>query len=1057
MIRIACSLALAAIATVFAPCSVLAQGSVTIFGSVTDGSGAAVPGARITATSAQTAFERMAVSDASGNYVISPLPVGTYTVKAELTGFKTFVQEHIQVQVDENRRVNIVLEVGPLAESVTVAGEHAQVDTRTGTLREVVDSRRIVELPLNGRNPLQLQLLVAGAGGRAGQGQAQNDSVSINGSRTNSNNYALDGADNHDPYFNTPSVFPSPDALEEFSLQTSSYSADKGRNAGALMNAVTKSGTNDFHGTAFEFMRDEALNARNFFSDTVPPFERHQFGGTAGGPLRRDRTFFFFSYQRTTQESAPGSVTATVLTDAQRGGDFSQSATPLRDPRGGTFPGNIIPGSRLHPASLRFLEAFVPRPNRPGGLLTFASQETLTDDQVIVKADHHLGAANHLSGRLLYNFNDRGEATANLPGFLAAIEYSNWSFVLNDLHIFSPRFTNGLTFSYNDIDRRQLSIVPGNQTWSDFGAGFTRTFTASAPAAMHTQVDGYFNAFSRFPLNHFRKNIQISDVVTLNRGSHLLKVGGDGRRSILDLQEFFRGDPFVRFRATFTGNAAADFLLGLPTVVEQIAEDTNHPRTTEYALFVQDDWTVSSRLTLNLGLRWDPYLPFIDETDRFSQIRPGQQSTVFPTAPEGVVFPGDPGVPRSVIEKKLWNLGPRLGFAYDPFGAGRTSVRGGYGLFYSQIRQQAHNQISTNQPFSLKLTINNPPGGIDNPYQSTGNPFPFVPPQTPEERSTYRFLTPMAITQWDPDFRNAIVQQWNINLQQRLFGTYIATVAYVGSRGDHLFMTNELNPAIFGAPGRTLDERRPLYPTFASVTNQSSNARSEYHALQLSLNKRLSHGFSILSNYTWSRLRDNASADGDGPPNPFDLDANWGISDLDLEHRFVASFMWQLPDLTGRTAWIRHVLGGWHANAIVTLESGNPFTIVSGRDNSQSGVNRDRADQVGDPELDSGRPRAELVARYFNTDAFGVNAPGTFGNSGRNILKGPGFASVDFGLVKNVRLPRGHAIQLRTEFFNLFNRVNLSNPVNNVSAPNFGEIISAGSPRVIQLALKYAF
>jgi hypothetical protein len=315
----------------------------------------------------------------------------------------------------------------------------------------------------------------------------------------------------------------------------------------------------------------------------------------------------------------------------------------------------------------------------------------------------------------------------------------------------------------------------------------------------------------------------------------------------------------------------------------------------------------------------------------------------------------------------------------------------------------------------------------------------------------------MAMTQWDPDFRNAIVQQWNVNLQQRLFGTYIATIAYVGGRGDHLFMTTELNPAIFGAPGRTLDERRPLYPSFASITNQSSDARSEYHALQLSLNKRLSRGFSILSNYTWSRLRDNASADGDGPPNPFDLEANWGISDLDIEHRFVTSFIWQLPDLADHTAWVRHVLGGWHTNAIVTLESGSPFSIVSGRDNSQSGVNRDRADQVGDPELDSGRSRAELIARYFNTDAFRVNAPSTFGNSGRNILRGPGFASVDFGLVKNVRLLRGHSVQFRTEFFNLFNRVNLGNPVNNVSAPNLGEIISAGSPRVIQLALKYSF
>lgn len=1041
----------------FAPPLAWAQGSVTIFGTVTDATGGVVAGATITALNTDTGFARETLSATDGTYAITQLPVGVYTVKGELPGFQTFVQERVQVQVDENRRVSMVMKVGAVSESVTVAAEVAQVETRTGALREVVDSQRIVELPLNGRNPLQLQYLVAGAGGRAAQGQAQNESVSINGSRGNANNYALDGADNHDPYFNTPAVFPSPDALEEFSLQTSSYGADKGRNAGAFMNAVTKSGTNALHGSAFEFLRNEMLNARNFFANTVPPFKRHQFGGTAGGPIRHDKTFFFASYQRTTQRSAPGSVTATVLTDAQRRGDFSSVPTPLRDPRGGVFPGNVIPSNRLHPATLKFLDAFVPLPNRAGRLLTFASQETLEDDQVIGKIDHHVSGANRLSGRFLYNFNDRGEATGNLPGFLAAIEYSNWSFAVSDLHVFSPRATNALTFSYNDIDRRQLSIVPGNRTWTDFGAGFTRAFTASAPAAMHTMVDGYFNAFSRFPLNHFRKNIQISDMVTLTRGAHLLKMGGDVRRSILDLQEFFRGDPFVRFRATFTGDAAADFLLGLPSVVEQIAEDTNHPRATEYAAFVQDDWTVSQRLTLNLGLRWDPYLPFVDETDRFSQVREGQKSQVFPAAPAGTVFPGDQGVERSIIEKKLASFGPRVGFAFDPLGTSRMSVRGGYGVFYAQIRQQAHNQISTNQPFSLKLTINNPSGGLTSPYADTGDPFPFEPPTSDQARAGYRFLTPMAVTQWDRDFRNAVARQWNLNVQQQLWSSYIVTLAYVGSKADHLFMTTELNPAIFGAPGRTLDERRRLFPTFASITNQSSDASSTYHALQVTVNKRLSRGFTLQSNYTWSKLFDTASGDGDGPPNPFDVEGNRGPSDFDIAHRFVSSFIWQLPEFAGRHAVVRRVFGGWETNGIVILESGAPFSVLSGRDNSQSGVNRDRADRVSDPKLDTGRPREELIAAYFNKAAFQSNAPGTFGNSGRNILRGPGFASVDFGVIKNVRLAGSHRLQFRTEVFNLFNRVNLGMPVNNVSAPNYGQIISAGSPRVIQLALKYAF
>ena len=1047
-----------AIGVIFAlsPDSLWSQGSVTFFGTVTDSSEAVVPSASITVTHQQTGMTRQSLSDPAGNFVISQLPIGVYTVKAESAGFKAYSQQDVRVQVDENRRIDIRLELGAVTETVVVVAEVTQVETRSGTLKEVVDSRRIVELPLNGRNPVQLQYLVAGIGRRAGQGQAQNESVSVNGSRTNSNNYSLDGGDNHDPYFNTPAVFPSPDALEEFSIQTNSYGADRGRNAGAVMNAVTKSGTNEVHGTLFEFLRNEKLNARNFFANDVPPFKRNQFGGTVGGPIIRDKTFFFGSYQRTTQRSAPGSVTATVPTTAQRQGDFSSLGRSLRDPMGGQFTDNQIPASRLHPASQRFLEAFVPLPNRPDGLLTTASQETFDEDQIIAKVDHQFSDANRMYGRLMYNFNDRGEATGNLPGFLAAIEYTNWTVVFNDTHVFSPTVLNTFTFSFSDIDREQLSIVPGNQSWNDFGANFTRTFTADAPVAHDTRVDGYFQAFSRFPLNHFRQNFQFSDSLSVSRGAHFFKFGGEVRKSILDLQEFFRGDPFVRFRNQFTGEAAADMVLGRPQQVAQIAEDSNLPRTTEFSVYALDDWKVSSGLTLNLGLRWEPYLPFIDKTDKFSQVRLGQQSQLFPTAPVGLVFPNDPGVPRATVKNRWGNFAPRFGFAFDPFGDGKTSVRGGYGIFYSMIRQQAHNQISTNQPFSIKLTIDNPPQGLDNPYSETGNPFPFVPPQSDAERQAYEFLTPLEITQWDPDFRNAVAQQWNFNVQREMFGSYLLTLAYVGSKGNHLFMANELNPAIFGRTGNA-NQRRLLFPTFSNIRNQSSQGNSTYHAFQTSVNKRLTSGFTILANYTFGKLLDDASSDGDGPSNPFDISNEKGHSDFDITHRFAASYIWQLPRFEQRHALVKHVLGGWETNGIITLESGQWLTVSSGRDNSGSAVNGDRADLVGDPFLDTGRPRGVLIQGYFNRAAFAQNASGTFGTAGRNILEGPGFASVDFGLIKNFAISESNRVQFRAEFFNLFNRVNLGNPNTNAAAGQFGRITSAGDPRVIQMALKYIF
>ncbi|MDZ7637014.1 MAG: carboxypeptidase regulatory-like domain-containing protein [Bryobacterales bacterium] len=1033
------------------------QGTVTIFGIVQDGSGALIPGAEVSVTNTRTGVGRTTVSNESGNYIVTQLPIGDYNLRVQAEGFKAYVQQGISVQVDDNRQINVALELGAVTESVEVAAELVQVETRTGALREVVDSKRIVELPLNGRNPLQLQYLVPGVGGIAGQGQAQNASVSINGSRTNANNYQLDGGDNHDPYFNTPSVFPSPDALDEFSVQTNAYGADRGRNAGAFMSAVTKSGTNQFHGTLFEFLRNEKLNARNFFSAGTPPFRRNQFGGTVGGPIIKEKTFFFFSWQRTIERSAPGAITAVVPTAAQREGNFSNLSAALRDPLGGTFAGNIIPAARLNESARRFLDALVPLPNGANGLLATDSQQKLDDDQYIVKIDHRFGSSNQLSGRLLRNSNNFDEATGNLPGFFARINYENWSLALNDNHIISPTMVNTFSFSFTDIDRRQLSIVPGDSTWNDFGAGFTRTFSEDAPAGLHTQVDGYFNAFSRFPLNHFRQNFQFSNTLSWSKGNHFLKIGADVRRSILDLQEFFRGDPFVRFRNTFTGDAGADLMLGRPTQYEQIAEAANKPRVTELGMFIQDDWKMTKRFTLNLGLRWDPWFPFEDQLNRFAQIRLGEQSTVYPSAPRGLVYPGDPGTTPSLLQTAWGNLGPRFGFAFDPTGNGTSSIRGGYGIFYSQIRQQANNQISTNQPFSLKLTVNNPTGGVNNPYQGVGDPFPFTPPETPEAIAAYQWVTPMAITQWNPNFRNSVVQQWNLNMQRQFFSSWIATVAYVGSKGNHLFMATELNPAIFGAPGNNVNARRPLFPTFANVTDQSSRGNSIYHAMQLSMNKRFSSGLTLLANYTFSKMIDDSSNDGDAPANPFNIRAERAVSDLDRTHRFVGSYIYELPKFAGANALVRHVFGGWETNGIVTLVSGSWMTFSSGRDNSQSAVNQDRADLVGDPFLDTSRPRGELIERYFNTSAFAVNAPGTFGNTGRNIMRGPGDAVVDAGVTKNFAIREAMRIQFRSEFFNILNRVNLGNPNATFGAAQFGRITGAGSPRVIQFALKFMF
>lgn len=1038
------------------PALLLAQGRVTVYGTVSDPSGAAMAGVTVAATNNATGQSRETTSSADGGFVLPDLVIGEYRVTAQASGFKTFTENSIELRVDENRRVDIRMQVGAVSENVTVTAETAQVDTRTGTITEVVDSARIVELPLNGRNALQLQYLVPGAGRIVGPGQGENESVSINGSRPNTNNYTLDGADNEDPFFNTPSVFPNPDALAEFSMQTNAYSADRGKNAGALMNAVTKSGTNQFHATLFEFLRNDVLNARNFFSNAVPPFKRNQYGGTFGGPIWKNKTFFFTSYQGTRERSAPGATTPTVLTAAQRRGDFSASIKPIKDPLGSNFPGNMIPANRLSQASLNFLNAFVPLPNASGGLFTFASQQAIDDDQIVAKVDQNFSTRDQLSGRLLWSKNNTNQVVNNitLPGFLALIQYRNWNAAVTETHIFSPTLINIFTFGLNNITRNQLPIIPVQKTWGDLGSGIVRA--AEGPIGYDTQVDGYFQPQSRYPLQQFRKGFQYSDGLNWSRGSHSLKFGGDVRQSILDMSQTFQSDPMIRFRATFTGDAAADFILGRPTTIQQQSQNGNRPRAIQTDAYAQDDWKVSKRLSLNLGIRWDPFNPFHDLDHQSSQLRLGQQSAVYPTAPPGYVFPGDAGVSETTQHARWNNWAPRFGFAFDPTGSGKTSLRGGYGLFYSGVRQQANNQLSTNQPFALKLVISNPTGGLTNPYSDTGNPFPYQSPTSDAQRKNLNFFLPMTIQQWDPNFRDARVQQWNLNVQRQL-GSWVTTVAYVGSSGRHLFMTSEINPAVFGKTGKTVDARRVYAPYFSSVLDQLSAGNSFYNALQITESKRLAHGLTVLLNYTWSKFLDNASDDGPLPYNPFNIRANYGISDNDIPHRLVGSFIWQLPSLANRNGLLRTVAGGWELNGIVTLQSGSPFNVVSGVDNSQSGVNVDHADLIGDWRITADRSKSAMLNRYFNTAAFVVNAPGTFGNTGRNILRGPGLSNVDIGTVKSFRMAERYRVQFRAEAFNLANHANFGNPNASVSSATFGRITAAGNPRVMQLALKILF
>ncbi len=661
--------------------------------------------------------------------------------------------------------------------------------------------------------------------------------------------------------------------------------------------------------------------------------------------------------------------------------------------------------------------------NGPGGLLSSASGQSVDDYQAVVKVDHSWTVKHRGSWRLLYNYDDNHQVAATIPGLPASIVYRNWNGNYSETWVISPKTVNSLTFAAQNIRRTQEAITSVDKTWTDFGAGVVRAHRENTKAAASTNVIGYFNAFTRYPLFQERHFFDLKDDLSLTRGGHLVRIGAEWRYDKVDRVERFQGDAALTFRGALTGDAAADLMLGLPDMIQQNSGAELYPVGSEFSAYVQDDWKVNRRLTLNLGLRWDPFIPQDDKRGAGALFRAGQQSTFFPLAPLGLVYwDRDPSVPDEYGFGNIWaNFAPRFGFAYDLVGDGKTSIRGSYGIFYAS---RALQQLGGGGPgYLLTTNISPVPGGLADPYSSIGgNPYPFDPPQSDADRAKFRFLRPVSVGSWDPNFRNARVQQWNFSLQRQIRESWVLTGAYVGSKGNHLESTKDLNPGVFGRPGN-LQQRR-LFPEFTSIGATSAEGNSTYHSMQLSANRRLAGGVTLLASYTWSKLIDNGAGNGVGDSSARDgsnFSAEKALSSNHIPHRFVGSFIWEIPSPRMASGRLRQALGGWEANGIITVESGTYFNVVSGRDNSGTGINLDRPDLVGNPRLPADSPRAELIARWFDPNAFRQNAPGTFGNAGRNLLEGPYRAAVDLGVAKSFSVKEQHRIQFRAEAFNAFN------------------------------------
>ncbi|PYV44583.1 MAG: hypothetical protein DMG06_05900 [Acidobacteria bacterium] len=1054
-----------------APLRLLAQyTTASMAGNVVDPTGAMVPEAKVTVHNTETGFEQTVSTGATGAFLFPRLPVGVYQLTVEKPGFSTYVQEGITLTVNQSATQTVTLKVGEISEKVTVAADTELVTTGTATVGQLVDERRVVDLPLNGRTVQSLVFLAAGTvdvtdrycglgchgGVYPGEQQA-----AVNGAGPGGVNYQLDGAGHNDTYLNTNLPFPNPDAVQEFNLQSDNMTAEYGNAIGGTVNIVTKSGTNTVHGTAFEFLRNGSLNARNFFAEKHDSLRRNQFGGSVGGPIIKDKLFFFGTYQGTRQDTAPEGRISFVPTQAERNGDFSDllPGTQLIDPvNKAPFPNNQIPAERLSAAAKYFLQ-YIPLPTGPGRKLSYtAAKDTQTENQFMPKIDFVTGK-HQISGR--YYFTDFKEPPLiQKDNLLAATSLGSAVRVQNVAvsytYTFSPTLLTNTWFGWNQQRGGSRSSAPFG--FPDAGI----KIAAPTPPELSVEVGGGFSIESNHLGDFDRGDWTIRENVTKIKGSHELHFGGEAVRVKNHLVNTFLMAGYYGFWDQLSNDNLADFVLGQSSFFQQGGGEWKRLVGTRWGFFAQDNWRVNQKLTLNLGLRWDPYLPYQEVEGRVTCFTPGAQSKRYPNAPLGLTYGGDnhdPECPAAGSDNNLGNFAPRIGFAYRLTQDGKTSLRGGAAYYYIPPQSSVFNLFVDTAPFSPQFTF--VPASFDDPFRSVGvtNPFPEqYGPRVPGSDAT--FVTPTALYGvFQKDFHIPLLTTWNLTLERQLGADWVVRAAYVGNKGTFLNSDaksqKENNPAVYG-PGASVDntQQRRIYQDFGAMGLVSSGNNSNHHALQLNVEKRFSQGFSLLANYTWAKTIDDY-----GWANPFNRHFDYGLSDDDVRHVFKFSNIWEIPKahITGVGG---KIVNGWVLNSIVTWRGGFPFSVRSGSDNSLTAVGRDRADFVGgDAGLDTGRPHGELIEQYFNTALFVDNPIGTFGNSGKNILRGPGFFNTDFGLLKTTKITEQTSVQFRAEFFNVFNNVNFGSPDRTLShgPEQFGHITSAGSPRIIQFGLKFSF
>jgi hypothetical protein len=1094
--------------------AVWGQGSSQINGTVRDSSGLTVPGASVKVTQTATGAARTVTSGADGTFVLPNLPIGPYTLEVTKDGFSKYVQSGIVLQVDSNPTIDAALKVGSVTEQVLVQADAAMVETHSTGVGQVVDAQRVAEMPLNGRNPIELVFLAgmaSTAGGSTNLNSVRNYPtviVSVAGGQGNGITYLLDGASHQDPYNSASLPLPFPDALQEFKVETSALPAQYGYHSGAAVNAVTKSGTNGFHGDLFEFLRNGDLNARDFFAAKRDTLKRNQFGGVVGGPVRKDKLFFFGGYQRTSQRSDPAALTAFVPTAAMVAGDFTAFASTLcravpvtLNPARG-FVNNQISPALLNPVALN-LQKTLPQTADPCGRTSYGYVANQDENLWVAKLDWQQSQKNSIFGRFVLadltvasTYDGKSPLSVNQYG----VHDLDYSLALGDTYLFGSGIVSSFRVAAN---RTNIPKVSDNyKSWHDLGANMSD----QGEHVMNLTVTGAFTIGGGAAVpgqSHNGPNPSLNEDLSVVKGAHQLGFGGGWLHQGMN---YWSGLVMVgssTFDGSVTGLPLADLLYGQAQAFSQGLRYGYYIRQNYTSLYAQDSWKLTPRLTVNYGVRWEPFTAVYNkfgQSDHFDPTLFAQNfhSSIFKNAPAGLAFPGDPQYPcGNSLHCPVWDkFFPRLGLVWDPKGDGRMTVRAAYGMFGDRNHMFFYTFGPQYAPFANNISLSNV--NIANPWAAYpgGDPIPALAANNGIGHADRNGTFPLAAQQvvhplsgYHPPYLN----QWNLSIQRQIGTDWLLTVNYLGNSTIHLQSSNLLNPAVFMGLGacaingvsyatcsttanqqqrRVLSLQNPSQGQYYSgIGITDDGGTGSYDALFLSAQKRLSHGINLLANYTWAHCisdvfesQTSAAASESIPGNRRKYRSNCAASDL--RQLFNLNFVATTPKFSDRA--LRILASNWQVSPILSVKSAQFFTVISGTDVALTTAPSQT------PNLTNLNPYSsnQSVNSWVSRSAFATATPGTYGNLGANNLKGPGVIQLNMALSRTFPIQERRTIQLRAEAFNLLNHLNPAVPgtgspiTTPLNAGNFGQITSdisgnnglnAGDYRIIQLAMKFVF